>query len=161
MYSTRARARAGVVLLALLGGCQATVQVPPPATSSGPAAPVVTTSHDPVAMLKAFTITDLEAAQADATSHADTIAATCYAELVTTVQNLPSAGLPKPKGAFSAFQEARDVANGVKRLQGGLPQSLNVACAPLVLDASQTVLMLGARVGVAAAVPIALPGLIP
>ena len=108
---------------------------------------------DPVEVLRQFTINDLSDAKADADSHADKIASMCYAELIVTVRSLPNPTPQKIMGAFSAFQAGRDVVNGVKSLQSGLPQALNIACAPLVLDAQNTVLMLARKVGIVAGVP--------
>lgn len=100
--------------------------------------------------LQKFTVADLQAADADAKAHGDTIASTCYEALIPAVQsqtaNLPAA---LPAGLFTAFQEGRDGIDAIEDVPAGL-KGLNVACGPLVLDAEQTVVALGLKVAPAA-----------
>ena len=128
---------------------------------SGGTSGASSSGQNPTAALTAFTVADLQAAQADALAQTppDTVAANCYAALIPVVQGaLAQAGAVGTgiKGGFSAFQKARD---GVKLAQGGIPSSLNVACAPLVLDAANTVIGIAAKVGIPSSLtlPIALP----
>lgn len=103
---------------------------------------------DPLSQLASFTISDLQAASADAKAQTppDETAYRCYDFLAGVIPTLkPNVGNIK-LGAFIAFQKARDLANGTTSNSGFL-KSLNLACAPLVID-SQTVinklLLLGA-----------------
>ncbi len=91
----------------LLGACAATT--PAPATSGATPA----SSSDPLAALRSFTISDLQAALADAQAHNDQTAAQCYAFLATNLPTLPSFSAAKPVGAILAFQRVRDLTNGV------------------------------------------------
>jgi len=106
--------------------------------------------------LQKFTVADLQAADADAKAHHDTLAATCYEALVPVIQAQPNL-IPStaPKGLFTAFQEGRDGVNAIQAVPTAL-KGLNVACGPLVLDAQQTVLALGLKIA-----PAALPVLPP
>jgi hypothetical protein len=87
------------------------------------------------------------------------VASTCYEALIPLVQNQPPllpGGLPK--GAVSTFQAARDIANGVQSGPSVL-KGLNVPCAPLVLDAENTLIQFGLRIGGAAGIAVGLPPL--
>lgn len=116
-----------------------------------------TTPTDPIAALQTFTVSDLQAALADAQGQTppDTTAATCYAALIPIVSSNVQNPLPTTKGAFILFQKGRDLianANAIKSdLTGG---ALNTACAPLVLSAENTIIMLAAQVGVKVALPV-------
>lgn len=134
---------AAASIAALLSGC-APGPIGVSVTTGGASGASATSAQT---ALQQFTVTDLQAALADATAHNDTVAATCYTALIPAVQNLPSL-LPaaRPKGGFSAFQAARDGINGLTGLPGQL-KALNVPCAPLVLDAETTIVGLGAKVG--------------
>ena len=112
-------------------------------------APSTTGIANPVQTLAQFTVTDLQAASADAHASNDVAAYQCYdylAKVVPTIQPTAPAGTV---GAFLAFQKARDLANGLNRANAGLSQ-LNLACAPLVIDAQTTINKL-ALLGVGAA----------
>lgn len=135
--------------LVVLAGVAALAACAGPSTGSAP----VSTAQNPLQALQSFTVTDLQAADADAATHGDTLAHTCYAALIPAVQDAQVTA-PQLKGAFSAFQASRDAATLV---QAGIPQNINVACAPLVLDASATVVGLAAKLGVTLALP-ATPG---
>jgi hypothetical protein len=104
---------------------------------------------DPLEVMATFTVSDIQAALEDAQAHRDGIATTCYAELIEIVQAYETHPPPDLRGGFSAFQRARDLANHAK--DGPIPKDVNIACAPLVFDAQQTVLRLGAILGVVGA----------
>lgn len=135
-------------LAALAAGCT-------PNTAGGAANPPAALGQVQ-ATLQKFTVADLQAADADAKAHHDTIAATCYEALIPVVQAQPSL-IPSalPKGLFTAFQEGRDGVSAIQAVPSAL-KGLNVACGPLVLDAQQTILALGLKVA-----PAALPILPP
>ncbi len=103
--------------------------------------------QNPAAVLQQFTLSDLQAALADAQAQTppDTIAANCYSELITVVQSPAINPLPSQLGAFTAFQKARDLKNIVVALQqpNGPLSQLNVACAPLAVDTQTTLINLG------------------
>ncbi len=135
----------GATLMALcLPGC-AQVQAPTGTqiASAAPAAPQG--PSDPIGQLAAFTVSDLQAASADAKAQTppDTTASQCYDFLAGVIPTLqpPTPGNIK-LGAFIAFQKARDLANGTTSNSGFLKQ-LNIACAPLVFDANLTLARLG------------------
>lgn len=109
----------------------------------------------PQQTLAQFTVTDLQAADADAKAHKDTVASTCYEALIPVVQGLGSGTETAPVGAVSAFQAARDLSNTAHSIPATI-EGLNVPCAPLVLSTQQTVLGLGALVGGTAAAAAAL-----
>lgn len=111
-------------------------------------------AKDPLAVVQAFTVSDLQAALADAQQVGDTVAAACYTVLIPYVQANVKNPLPGQLGAFIAFQKARDLQSTIN---AGVPSQINVACAPLVLDAANTVIGLGAKVGVSLAMPFKLP----
>lgn len=101
---------------------------------------------NPIAVFQTFTITDLQAALADAQSANDTAAVTCYSALIPIVQT-PGIGNPLPTGlgAFQLLQKGRDLKANLAALQapnGPLAQ-LNVACASLIIDAQNTLIQLG------------------
>lgn len=151
----------GAALLALalgIGGCQ-----PPPAASTTAAAGATAPASPTKGLagiaqtLQKFTVADLQAADADAKVHGDTVAATCYEALVPIVQSqaspLPGAA---PAGAVTAFQQARDGLNAVEGIPSAL-KGLNVPCGPLVVDAEQTLIQLGLKIAPAALPAIPVP----
>ena len=79
--------------------------------------------------LTALATDDLTAALADAKAQGDEAAARCYAGLLELAKAQP---VPRTavKGAFSAFQKARNL---VRKTQRGSPvvERINLACAPL------------------------------
>jgi len=109
---------------------------------------------NPLALIKTFTVADLQAALADAKAQTppDTAAANCYAALLTVVQSNVANPLPAGPGIFQALQKARDAKAVLANLQSptGPLAGLNTACAPLVIDAQNTLLMLGVNVGLVA-----------
>lgn len=100
--------------------------------------------NDPFTALRQFTIDDLNAALADAQANNDLIAAGCWQALIPLVQNNAANPLPSKPGAALAFQKAR---NFKRKVQAGIPEAVTAACAPLILDAQQTILGIGAAVG--------------
>ncbi len=92
----------------------------------------------PLASLQAFTLADLIQAKEIAVSNGDLIAAACWDALLKDVGALK--GVPKVKGAFSAFEVAR---LGVGKIRGGISQEVHVACSPVVLDAQHLLIRLG------------------
>ena len=98
-----------------------------------------------MAKLAAVTIADLNAAAADAGAHGDVLAAACYPPLanwVLTMQQQHGAPVSVPVGAFSAFQQTRDVVKGLTSGGGmaSIPNSVKLGCAALYLDAQGDVL---------------------
>ena len=129
--------------LALAFACA--IAFPSMAASVKPAAAPVITS--PIQAIQAFTVSDLQNALADAQANSDVIAAACYTALIPVVQQQANVTAPTGKiGAISVFQKSRDLARLAQR---GVPDSINMACSPLVLDAQTTVLRLGALAGLA------------
>lgn len=136
-----------------LGACagQPVVITPPTVTTAG-AATTAAPQTDPLTQLANFTVADLQAASADA--HAqnppDQTAFMCYDFLAATIPTIKlPGGQQGTVGAFVGFQKLRDLHNGTVS-QSGLLKSLNLACAPLVID-TQTVinklLIMGAGAG--------------
>lgn len=122
-----------------------------PATSKLTATEV---QQNPLALLQQFTVGDLEAALADANAQTppDTAAAACYKALLAVVQSNVADPLPAGPGIFQALQKSRDAKALIANLQSpnGPLASLNASCAPLVLDAQNTLLTLGVSVGLVA-----------
>lgn len=133
-----------LLAIAALAGCSnLPIPVPGPTGTTTPVANVQG--------LAQFTVADLQAASLDAKAQVppDVTAYQCYDFLATVIPTIQIPGGGATVGAFVAFQKARDLANGVSGIQGQL-KSLNLACAPLVIDTQTTVnklLLLG--VGVA------------
>lgn len=152
----------------LLAGCASKVVTLPSVQAPTISAPAPVQSN-PLAQLATFTLGDLQAASADAKaqSPADVTASQCYDFLIVLLPTLPSFSPGAQLGAVLAFQKLRDLQNGVSGAQGAL-KSLNLACAPLVID-TQTVINKLLLVGVGTAVtssslaPLGamLPGLVP
>lgn len=110
---------------------------------------------DPLSQLSAFTLADLQAASADAHAQTppDVTAYQCYDYLIALVPTITPPGQVPTMGAILIFQKNRDLANGLSTANSQL-KSLNLACAPLVID-TQTLInrlaLIGA--GTAAIVP--------
>jgi hypothetical protein len=122
--------------------------------------------QNPFLVVQQFTLSDLQAALADAQAQMppDTVAATCWQELITIVQAGGFNPLPQGLGAFQAIQKVRDIKQFLANLQApnGPLSTLNVACAPLVVDGQTTLIQLGIIGGAVAVtngitLPIALP----
>lgn len=110
---------------------------------------------NPVAAISTFTVTDLQAADADAVATNDSIAHTCYPALIQFVQSLPSStGSTTVSGAFSAFQKGRDLRNVAA---GGVPTYLTLGCGPLYAQVHADLLTFLAGVGAAGALPVLTP----
>ena len=124
---------------------------------------------NPFAVLQTFTVGDLQTALADAQGQTppDTTSAQCYTALIPMVAAGVNNPLPAGLGVFQALQKARDAKALLANIQSpnGPLASLNIACAPLVLDAQNTLIQLGIVAGSVAAtgglVPPALPFALP
>lgn len=78
--------------------------------------------------LATFTVTDLQAADADAVANHDDIAHACYPALEQFIQSLPSSNAQTTVvGAFSAFQKLRDLRNVAV---AGVPVYVTMGAAP-------------------------------
>lgn len=125
--------------LAALAACSNTPAPAQPAQSSPASAPAVAAQPtDPLADLKAFTLADLQAASADAHANNDATAYQCYDFLAKVLPTLPTFQPGSTVGAVLAFQKLRDLQSGLQSQQGAL-KSLDVACAPLVIDTQTTI----------------------
>jgi hypothetical protein len=114
--------------------------------------------------LQTFTVADLQTALADAQAQTppDTTSALCYTALIPIVEAGVNNPLPAGLGVFQALQKARDAKALLANIQSpnGPLAALNIACAPLVLDAQNTLIQLGIVGGtVAATGGLALPAL--
>ena len=144
--------------LAFAGAVPATAATKPPAfrsAAAGNAKPSVTQAQqNPLIVVRQFTIADLQAALADAQAQTppDTVAVNCYTALIPFVQSQAQNPLPAGAGVFQALQKARDAKAYLANIQSptGPLASLNIACAPLVLDVQNTLVTLGVSVGVIA-----------
>jgi hypothetical protein len=150
---------AALALAGALTACGGQLPLPlnPPAPSSaGGTAPATGTPLGPLQGLASFTVTDLQNALAIAKAGNDAAGKQCYAYLVPVVQQA-AAQLGNPNvtvsGAFSAFETGRVAVSNIKGFVNGVPQGLNIACAPLVLDAGTTLVGLAAKAGIAIALP--------
>ena len=119
---------------------------------------------NPLALLQQFTASDLTAALADAQAQTppDTTSAQCYTALLALVNSPLTNPLPSQLGIFLALQKARDAQAFLSNLQSpnGPLSSLNIACAPLVLNVNATLLALGVTTGLVVGTGgIALPAL--
>lgn len=136
---------------------QAVGKAPPtPAPAAKKAISQTAAAANPLSVLQGlaqFTITDLQAALADANAQTppDTTAAMCYTELLTVLNGNSSLNLlPTELGAFEILQKARDLQSLTANLQSnnGPLSMLNVACAPLVISVQNTLIQLGILGGV-------------
>jgi hypothetical protein len=112
--------------------------------------------ENPLLLLQNFTEADLQAALADATANNDTAAVNCYNALLGMIKTGVANPLPAGPGLFQALQKARDAKALIANLNSptGPLANLNNACAPLVLDAQNTLLGLGVGIGLVAS-PVA------
>jgi hypothetical protein len=96
-----------------------------------------------------LTVTDLEAALADATAHNDLLAMQCYPALIQIVQDLPEQAPPvEIKGIVSAFQATRNLAKKAQQFSvagNAMTQQVNLACAALFNDAKGDILRLAIK----------------
>lgn len=115
---------------------------------------VTQAQQNPLIVVRQFTVADLQAALADAQAQTppDTVAVNCYTALIPFVQSQAQNPLPAGAGVFQALQKARDAKAYLANIQSptGPLASLNIACAPLVLDVQNTLVTLGVSVGVIA-----------
>jgi len=115
---------------------------------------VTQAQENPLIVVRQFTVADLQAALADAQAQTppDTVAVNCYTALIPFVQSQAQNPLPAGAGVFQALQKARDAKAYLANIQSptGPLASLNIACAPLVLDVQNTLVTLGVSVGVIA-----------
>jgi hypothetical protein len=149
---------AAVLVVGALAGC-ANAPAPTAAvgsalvTPAGAAAPAAT----PLQGLGQFVTADLQNALSIAQANSDTVAAQCYQYLIPQVaaaqKQLGTLAPTNISGGFSAFEAGRVAVTNVKGLVNGIPAGLNIACAPLVLDAGNTLVGLAAKVGVTIALP--------
>lgn len=120
---------------------------------------------NPISVIQTFTENDLQAALADAQANNDTVSAPCYQALLTLAKTNIANPFPTGFGAFQALQKARDAKALLASIQSqnGPLTNLNVACAPLILDAQTTLVQLGILTGgvvaVGASGGLALPAL--
>jgi hypothetical protein len=125
-----------------------------PVASASTRPTVTQAQQNPLIVVRQFTIADLQAALADAQAQTppDTVAANCYTALIPFVQSQAQNPLPAGAGVFQALQKARDAKAYLANIQSptGPLASLNIACAPLVLDVQNTLVTLGVSVGVIA-----------
>lgn len=130
-------------------GTRPLVITPKVAAAVVPAGKVTVTQaqQNPFLVIQQFTATDLQNALADANAQTppDTVAAACYTALIPIVNGGLANPLPTAPGAFLLFQKARDLQALLANLQSsnGPLSSLNIACAPLILSAQNTLIQLG------------------
>lgn len=91
-----------------------------------------------------FTVSDLKAAHASAVQTNDAVAARCWEVLAKHVNERAAAPTTEAVGAATAWQMARNLR---RRLEQGVPEEVNAACAPLVTSAAGTVLKLRKLIG--------------
>ena len=120
--------------------------------------------QNPIVLLQRFTASDLQAALDDANAQTppDTTSAQCYTALLALVKSPINNPLPSQLGIFLALQKARDAQAFMANLQSanGPLSSLNLACAPLVMNVNATLLALGVTTGlVAGSGGLAIPAL--
>ena len=128
-----------ILSLLALAACAANVQQPVVVTSdTGATVTVTQPAQTPLQKLAAFTVSDLQAASADAHTSNDQAAFQCYDYLVKVIPTIQPSQASGTVGAFLAFQKARDLAHGLNSANSNLTQ-LNLACAPLVIDTQTTI----------------------
>ena len=152
---TRLVASIIVLLVAIPMANAQKVPLPKAAPAGAKARPTVAQAQqNPLLVLQQFTVSDLQAALADAQAQTppDVTAANCYTALIPFVQSQAINPLPSGAGAFQALQKARDAANYLANIQSnnGPLAALNIACAPLVLSVQNTVMTLGVTLGLVA-----------
>ena len=122
-----------------------------PAVSTSTALTTTQVQQNPILLLQQFTVSDLQAALADAQAQnpPDAVSIACYSALIPLVQSGVANPLPAGPGLFQALQKARDAKALIANLNSptGPLAALNTACAPLILDAQNTLLGLGISVG--------------
>ena len=119
-----------------------------------PTASSPTAGGSPLAQVSAFTMTDLQNADAIAVAKSDALGHACYPALEQFIGSLPAGTTMSTtvSGAISAFETARVTRLGAQSaIAGGLPDYLKLGCSPLVLD-EQTLLLKLAALGAGGAV---------
>jgi hypothetical protein len=143
-------------LSACAGGASPGPAGQPPATNATNP-PAGAASEDPLKGIAGFVTADLQNALQIAKGSNDTAAVQCYQYLIPQVtaaqQQLGALSPADISGGFSAFEAGRVAVTNIKGFVNGVPQGLNQACAPLVLDAGSTLVGLAAKVGVTIALP--------
>lgn len=118
--------------------------------------------QNPLLVIQQFTAADLTAAiaMAQAQNPPDTAAVTCYTAVLGIVNGGVANPLPNGLGVFQGLQAARDAKQLLASLNSttGPLYAFNTACAPIILDAQNTLLMLGVGVGVVANPAVAAGG---
>ena len=141
------------------------------AATTAPVKKLTTTqaAANPLAVLQAFSVTDLQAALADAQANNDVTTIPCWTALLAGVQSANAATPALPAGVFSGIQKVRAHLGAPQAAAALAPNgplaTLNVACAPLLMDANATLAAFGIATGVVVgtggiALP-ALPGFLP
>lgn len=99
---------------------------------------------DPLAALKAFTVSDIQGALDDAKAQNDTQGVQCWSALLPAVQSQQAIKLQK-LGVFTALQKARDLDRLVSSIQSptGMLSTLKDACASVIVDTNTFLLKLG------------------
>lgn len=109
---------------------------------------------NPLLLITQFTTADLQAALADANAQTppDTAGAACYTALLAVVSSPAANPLPSQAGIFEALQKARDAQAMLANLQSpnGPLASINTACAPIIMNAQNTLIGLGVAAGLIA-----------
>ena len=109
-----------------------------------------------IALIQAFTVSDLQAALADAQAQTppDTVSASCYSALIPIVQSNVANPLPAGLGGFQALQKARDLQNLIANINSpnGPLAPLVTACAPLNLSVQNVLVGLGLKAGLVAGI---------
>ncbi len=109
-----------------------------------------------IALIQAFTVSDLQAALADAQAQTppDTVSASCYSALIPIVQSNVANPLPAGLGGFQALQKARDLQNLIANINSpnGPLAPLVTACAPLILSVQNVLVGLGLKAGLVAGI---------
>jgi hypothetical protein len=127
---------------------------------------IVQALNNPIAVLQALSVADLQAALDDAKAQTPptTISINCWTALLALAQSPTVNPLPTQPGIFLAIQKALDAKQLLANIQSpnGPLASLNIACAPLVLDGENTLIQLGIIAGVVSGtaitgLPIPLP----
>ena len=134
------------------------------ATTSTTTAAAPAASFNPLAQLQAITVTDLQAAIADATANNDQRHLPCWNAILPIVQNnaliasLP-VHLPTAVGVAELAQTYFDASKGIGNLQTNLQTTLDpvvTACALTMADLQMGVLQFAGLIGLKIA-PLALP----
>jgi hypothetical protein len=161
----------GLIVLQAMPAMAATKTAAKPAATSTAKLTTAQAVSNQLALIQAFTVSDLQAALEDANNQTppDTISASCYTALLPVVQANVANPLPAGLGGFQALQKARDFQNLIANLQSqnGPLAPLVTACARLILSVQNVLVGLGLKAGLVAgvaasggiALPIALPAL--